>query len=486
MNEQHEENGHSKNWMESKTSHLDDELSERLEEAFHKTTFNIHLHDVAKIAIEYNPIDLAYAACRLPPNARFVLYENLPSLEAKSIFMISTDSSTRSTCFRYQDIDEIKELIEQMPADEAIWVLDDIPERRCRRVLEKLEPTKAAQIRNLQKHSRNSAGGMMTSEFFAFSMETTIEQAAKAIRENPGIDLTRRIFVLDDKGILQGFVPARNLIVNPPHLPLRLVMQYSEHMVSPETTRAEVVDLVERYTIPALPVVDQDNALVGVITFEDVMEAIEDIADETIAMMGGTAENVSEYDPTFKRFYSRAPWLFVTLIAGLISASIMAYFQGIEPALLAIIFFFIPLINGMSGNVGIQCSTVLVRSMAIGILTPGKRGDVVVKELMLGLMTGLFFGTLCGVAVYFLSLFEIGEFTGNSLKLAITISTGLLGSSFTATILGVSAPFFFVKIGVDPALASGPMVTALNDILSMIIFFVISGVIDNLFFTGLA
>lgn len=479
---QNEEHSAAGNLMDSRTSHLDDELNERLEEALHKTTFNIHVHDVAKIASEYNPIDLAYAASRLPPNARPVLYENLPDLEAKVSFMINTDSPTRWAVFREIEDQEVKKLIERMPADEAVWVLDDIPDRRYRRVLELIDSKKATQIRELQKHSRNSAGRLMTNEFFAFPMETTIAEAASFIRDNPGIDMTRRIFVLDHKGELQGFVPARNLIVNPPHLPLRQVMRQVEHTVSPDATREEVVDLVERYKIPALPVVNDENLLVGIITYEDVVEAIEDIADETIAWMAGTVEDVSEYDHVFKRFFSRAPWLLVTLFAGLISAAAMSYFQGIQPQLLALIFFFVPLINGMSGNVGVQCSTVLVRSMAIGVLSAGKRGEAVLKEVSIGLLTGVVFGCLCGIIIYLLSAFAIGQFHGNPIQLGVTVAAGILGASLTATTLGVSSPFFFAHIGVDPALASGPIVTAFNDIMSMIMFFVISGFINTLFF----
>lgn len=473
----------SGNLMDSRTSHLDDELSERLEEALHKTTFNIHLHDIAKIASEYNPIDLAYAAPRLPPSARHVLYENLPDLEAKASFMINTDAPTRWAVFRVLDDQDVKKLIEKMPSDEAVWVLDDLSDRRYRKVLELVNSKKAAQIKELQQHSRNSAGRLMTNEFFAFPMETTIAQAAAFIRDNPGIDMTRRIFVLDHKGELQGFVPARNLIVNPTHLPLRQVMRQVEHVVSPDATREEVVDLVERYKIPALPVVNEENLLVGVITYEDVVEAIEDIADETIAWMAGTVEDVSEYDHVFKRFLSRAPWLLVTLFAGLISAAAMSYFQGIEPELLALIVFFIPLINGMSGNVGVQCSTVLVRSMAIGVLSSGKKGEAVFKEVSIGFLTGVIFGCLCGVIIYLLSSLAPGEFHGHPVQLGVTVAAGVLGASLTATTLGVSSPFFFARIGVDPALASGPIVTAFNDIMSMVMFFLISGLIHTLFFS---
>ncbi len=470
------------NLMDSRTSHLDDELSERLEEAFHKTTFNVHLHDVAKIASEYNPIDLGFAASRLPPNARYVLYENLPDINAKVSFMINTDSATRWAVFRYLDDIEVKVLISNMPADEAVWVLDDIPDRRYRRLLELLDPKKSTQIKELEKHSRNSAGGLMTNEFFAFPMETTISEAASFIRDNPGIDMTRRIFVLDHKGVLQGYVPGRNLIVNQPHLPLKQVMRQVEHQVRVEATREEVVDIVERYKIPALPVVNELGFLVGVITYEDVVEAIEDIADETIAWMAGTAEDLSEYDHIFKRFLARAPWLLVTLFGGLVSASIMSFYQGIEGQLLGMIFFFIPLINGMSGNVGIQCSTVLVRSMAIGVLSAGKRGDAVLKEVSIGLMTGTTFGILCGVIIYTLIRLGVGDFDGGALQLGVVVAAGVFSASLTATTLGVTSPFFFARIGVDPAIASGPIVTAFNDIMSMIIFFVIAGFIHNLFF----
>ncbi len=472
------------NLMDSRTSHLDDELSERLKDAFHKTTFNVHLHDVAKIANEYNPIDLAYAASRLPPSARHVLYQNLPDISARVAFLINTDGATRWAVLRQLSDEEVCQLIEKMPPDEAVWVLDDIPDRRYRKVLDLLDAKKANHIRELQKHSRNSAGGLMTNEFFAFTMDTTIAHAADFIRDNPGIDMTRRIFVLDHKGELQGYVPARNLIVNPPHLPLKHVMRQVDHKVTPDATREEFVDIVERYKIPALPVVDQDNFLVGVITYEDVVEAIEDIADETIAWMAGTAEDVSEYDPIFKRFLARAPWLLVTLFGGLVSAAIMSYFQKIEADLLAFIVFFVPLINGMSGNVGIQCSTVLVRSMAIGVLSAGKRGEAVLKEGALGLLTGLIFGTLCGTIVYILNSLGLQEFSSNPLELGIMVSAGLFGACLSATMLGVSSPFFFAKLGVDPALASGPIVTAFNDLVSIIIYFLISGVIKTLFFSA--
>ena len=171
----------SNNLMESKTSHLHDVLQEKLEQAFHKQTSTVVLHDIAKIASEHSPVDLAYAASRLPPHARPVIYENFSDVKAKIAFMINTDSSTRVSVFRHISDDEVKKLIEHMPSDEAVEVLEDISERRFRKVIEMLEASKALRIREIKKHQRNTAGRLMTNEFFAFTMDVTIGESAAHI-----------------------------------------------------------------------------------------------------------------------------------------------------------------------------------------------------------------------------------------------------------------------------------------------------------------
>ncbi len=474
----------SGNLMDSKTSHLDDELSFKLEKAFTCLSADIHSHDLSKIVSEYNPIDLAYAVSCLPSESRAILYKNLSCMASKVAFIINTDSASRWAIFRRLSDADVCILIEQMPPDEAVWVLDDIPDRRYRRILELIDAKKALKIRDLQKHGRNTAGRLMTNEFFAFLMETTVKDVSACIRSNPGIDLTRLVFVLDFKGELQGVVTDRSLIINPPEVSLKQIMTQVEHKILPDATREEVVDLVERYKISALPVVDEENFLIGAITYEDVVEAIEDIADETIARMAGTTEDVGYHScHVVQRFLLRAPWLLVTLFAGLISASVMAYFQKISPELLSLLIFFIPLINGMSGNVGVQCSTILVRSMATGTLSFGRRRETICKEMAIGLLTGVVLGVLCGVVVYLMGCLRLNIFSGGSLQLGITVAAGVLGASLTATTLGVLTPFFFAKLGVDPALASGPIVTALNDIMSMTIFFLIAGCLNYFFFS---
>jgi magnesium transporter len=314
----------------------------------------------------------------------------------------------------------------------------------------------------------------MTNEFFAFPLGCTIGEAAAYIRSHPGIDLVRQIFVLNEKGQLEGCVPARNLIINPSHLPLKQVMHPVQHKVHAEASREEVVDLVERYKLPALPVVNGEEFLVGVITHEDAMEAMEDIADATIAQMAGTGENVREYVPTWRRLLARAPWLLVTLIAGLINVGVMSSFQSYAEGALTFVLFFVPLINGLSGNIGLQCSTVLVRSMATGTFSAGTKQEAVVKEMIIGFSTGVIFGVIAGCLVWGLDLIGLSGIEINPAVVGMIVGIGLWGACLASTLLGVFSPLFFGRLGIDPAIASGPIVTAFNDFLSMSIYFLIA------------
>jgi magnesium transporter len=473
----------SESKTESKTSRIDDLLKEKLERAVHKQTSKVRLHDIAKIACEHSPIDLAYAASHLPPNVRPVLYENLPDRDAKVKFLVNTDSETRITLFRHFDDKELKKIFDRMPPDEAVWLIEDIPERRFRRLMELIDSKKANRIRELKKHDRKSAGRLMTSEFFAFTMDLTIGEAAVYIRDNPRIDFAKGIFILNHSGELQGYVPARNMMINPASTPLRQVMRPVLHKVTADATREHVIDIVERYKIFSLPVVDIDNYLIGVIAHEDVVEAMEDLADETIARMAGTNEKLTSQDSILRRFVTRAPWLFVTLLAGFLNVGVMSSFQKHEGGVLTFALFFVPLITGMSGNIGLQCSTVLIRIMAMGGISPGNRKETILKELCSGLFTGAIFGVGCGILIYLLDLVT-GGVLGSTTPVAVAaiVSIGLIGGCFAGTLLGVFSPLFFVRIGVDPAISAGPIVNAFNDFLSMTIYFVIALGVSNLFF----
>ncbi len=468
------------NDQETQTT-VDDILKDKLQGALGQLAYEVQVHEMAKIASEHSAIDLAYAASRIPLAASSVLFENLSDSE-KIPFLMTIQPTVCAHVLRHLEDAAIVKFINQMPLEEAVWVLDNVSDRTFRRLSKLLDLEKAQKILELRSKDQHSAQRIMLNDFFAFSMDTTLGEVAEYIHEHPHIEMTRRIFVLNEKGQLQGYVLDRNLIVNPPSLSLKQVMRSISHKVGPEASREEVVDLVERYKIPALPVVDEENRLMGVICYEDVVEALEDIADETLAHVGGTNEQIGEYEPIHRKFLARAPWLLVTLVAGLVNAFCMALFESQEGMLLAFVLFFVPLITGMSGNIGIQCSTVLVRGMATGLFSAKGKKEVVLHELALGLCTGLLFGALTGILVYFLKIPSFSTITIHPLIIGTIVSAGLIGACCVGTLLGVFSPLFFMRIGVDPAVASGPIVTAFNDFFSMMIYFLISWGLGSIFF----
>jgi len=456
--------------MESRTLQLDEQLIDRLEAIFDQSLSKIRLKDISKIASEYPSVDIARAVSRLPSHYRVIVFENLTSKLQRSEFMISAESDTRRAILRALSEREIKRLIEPMPLDEAVSLIDELPERRLSRLMNLLDSKYAEKIKELISHDRGTAARLMASEFFAFRKETTVEEAAEAISKRPQIDCSEIVFVVDEKGKLEGYVSMRSLLVHGPKTPLKKLLRYVAHSVSLESTREEVVEIVERYKLASLPVLDIEGTLVGVILYEDVIEAIEDLNEETLARMAGTAEKVSEHQSSVRRFFARAPWLLVTLVAGLINMEVMSYYGTFSRVLLC----FVPLITGLSGNIGLQSSTVLVRGIAVGLVSKKNKWKVAAKEMLLGVMTGIAFGAVCGFVVYALS--QIGLDTGGipPVMISVIISGGLAAACIGASLLGVLAPLLFVRLGVDPAIASGPIITAFNDFLSMLIYFLIA------------
>ncbi len=476
------EGNHTGNLMDSDVNVLTDLLKERLEEAFHNYTpgSGYPLSLIAEIVCSSEPIDLAYAAGRLPIEERLVIFDLLSSFDDKIDFISNTDRNTRVAIFRHMDEAKVTLLMSKMSADNAAFVLQDVrSERQLKRIIEGVklvDAQLASEILEIMHHRPNTAARIMTSEFFAFHKERTIGEVMTEIRKNSFIELTQVVFVINDKGEVKGCVPARTLIINAgaPGLQLRQVMRQIEHQVHSDSSREEVIDLVERYRLSELPVVDDEGVLIGVVTSSGVIDAMEDIADQTIGQIAGTAEKVGELETISKKILLRFPWLLVTLLAGILNGGVISSFQNHFGSVLTFVLFFVPLITGLSGNIGIQCSSVLVRGMATGMLSSGGRMEAVVKELQIGVIEGLIFGGMSFGLVYFLESYHIIALPVSSLIVGVIVGVGLFGACITGALLGVLSPLFFARIGVDPAVSSGPIITAFSDFLSMVIYFLIA------------
>ena len=287
---------------ESSFSQIDNILKEKLTSLVHKETSKVSNSKLAKIAIEHSPIDLAYAVSHLPPNARPHLFENLPDSESRMKFIVNTDNRTKHYIFKFMKDVDIKKIVEKMPTDDAIDVLDVLSERRLKRVLDIVNPQKSKHIKEQKKHSRNTAGRLMTDDFFAFVKEMTIKEASSYIRDFPHIDFTKGIFIVDEKNELVGYVPGRNLVINSKDALLKQIMRPVEHKAYIKTSREEIVSIFERYKISSLPIINENNKLVGIISDDIALELMEDLADETLSQIGGTEESGGIKDPIFQRF----------------------------------------------------------------------------------------------------------------------------------------------------------------------------------------
>ena len=464
------------------SSHSTKEILTVLEKVFHDQDIKIKTPEIIKLISQFSAIDLGYVAGHISSNHRHLLYSQLPSCDDKIQFILNTDSETRSALFeRLSDV-ELKRLFEAMPSDEAVWIMEDMKEEKIKKVFGLISQKKAYRIFELKRHAINSAGRLMTSDFFAFTMNISIQSAVEFIRDNPNINFNRGVFIINENRELLGYVPSRNLIVNSPDTPLKRVITPVVHKVSANTSREEVIEIVEKYKISSLPVVDEKNVLLGVITHEDVLEAVEDTQDEIFAHIAGVNENIDYQSSLWKLFFARAPWLVVTLMAGLLNVFVMSFFQKYEGGLLTFVLFFVPLITGMSGNIGIQSSTILVRNLAIGSFSNSTKKEMVMKELTTGVFTGLVFGLSCGIITYLLNSCFSGILNINPLAVSIIVGVGLIGACFAGAFLGVASPLFFSKVGIDPAVSSGPIVTAFNDCFSMVIYFLIARLVSSVFF----
>lgn len=455
---------------ESTNRRHEEALMARLDEIFRSGTSADHQsHDLAKISSEYSSIDLAYAALRLPLQYRIQVFNEIDDDQERAEFFIHIDSTTRELLFAEMEDEEIARMIEELPNDEAVFVIEDIVLPRLGAVLSKLSEGKAQSIEELARHRPNTAGRLMTNEYFAFQMNTNIGEAARFIRDHPRIDLMRRVFVFDENKELQGFVPLRNLVINPPSLPLKQVMRQITHLVAVDAPRDEVIELFERYKVTEIPVIDHERRLCGIITYEDIAEAIEDQTDETLAQISGTAHEVRIDDPLLKNFLARAPWLLVTLIAGILNANNMEKFE-----INHIFVLFVPLVIGMSGNIGIQCSTLMIRAMATGYVTRKTVRKSVMMELKTALFTGVLFGVFCGFVLYVIGSIGLFDSPIPIDKLALIIATGQIGACFFGATIGAWSPIFFNRLGFDAAISSGPITTAFNDVLANLIYFLIA------------
>ena len=358
---------------------------------------------------------------------------------------------------------EIAVLIKDLPDDDQAYVLNCLPEDRSQEVLRLMKPEDSAEVKDLLQYEPKTAGAIMTTEYFSLPEHTTAEEAIHKLQGAKDTGNVFYVYVTDKGDKLVGVLSLRQLLQVAPHTRLGTMIKRDVISVATDTDQEEVAKLVGRYNLLAIPVVDRDSTLVGIITVDDVVDIIHDAATEDMLKMSGTQieeEDELMHSSALHAVRLRVPWLLTNLIGSIVSGSILWFFRATIQEVVAVVTF-IPVIAAMGGNVGLQSSTLIIRGLATGRIELSDVRRVFKREVLIGLLIGLLCGvvTLAFAAVMHINL-TLGLVVGVAMVCALVVSTSM------ATIM----PVVLKRYGVDPAVAAGPFVTTANDITGIAIY----------------
>jgi len=368
------------------------------------------------------------------------------------------------------DSEELSEMLNVMEPDDAADVVADLPEEDAAEVLELMEDERSENVRELLKYPEDSAGGVMTTDFTALREDMTVEEVLQHLKEHPPRGQIFYIYVTGEEDELLGIVSLDRLVTSGTNARLGDIAVTNVISVTPDTDREEAVMLITQYDMIAMPVVDKQDRLLGIITIDDAMHVQQDEATEDIYKLAGTGDNELLSRSAFKVAQIRLPWLFICLGGSLFSGFMISLFSGTLERAIAIASF-VPVIMAMGGNTGLQSSTTTVRGIATGYISVSRVAGVILKEIR----TALLMGTVCGVAVALAAfLWRRGE-----IILALVVGVSIfLAMSLSAT-MGVLIPIFFKRLNVDPAIASGPLITMINDITGLLFYLTLATILIN-------
>ncbi|MBM7855724.1 magnesium transporter [Desulfohalotomaculum tongense] len=356
------------------------------------------------------------------------------------------------------------EIVGQMFTDDAADLLGELPEEQKNILLGLMEAAEAEDIRELLRYDVDTAGGLMATEYVAVKKDITAAEAINILRKiAPDAETVYYVYVTNEREQLVGVISLRELIVARPDTLIEDIMRTKVISVHVRTDQEEVAKMMSKYDILAVPVVNDDMQLLGIITFDDVMDVMEEEATEDMMRLAGNIEpEGQEMESSFwTRAGKRLPWLIGLLFGELLAGNVIGSLSETLERMTALAFFITALAGG-PGNAASQSLTVVVRGLATGEVSKNKILSVVWKETQVGLLVGVVCGTLLSVMAYIWQQSTIlGLVVGLSLAVSIVI----------ATVLGSMVPVMMNRLGVDPALASGPFIATLMDITSMMIYF---------------
>ncbi len=415
-----------------------------------------HLHEMyaADIAIVMNQLDIEEV---------HYIYDLLDENIAPDV-LLELEEDRREELLSTYSTKEIAEQIDNMDSDDAADVINELPEDIQDEVLSQIEDIEqASDIADLLSYEEGTAGSLMAKELVSVYVQDTVSICIDAIREQTDdIDVMYAVYVVDENRKLLGMLSLKKLIISHPLTRIEEIYVPDVHLAKVTATSEEVSDLMQKYDLVVLPVVDQLGRLVGRITIDDVVDVMREEAEKDIQIMSGITDDVDSNDKLWRLSRARIPWLLVGMCGGIVGSRIIGSYENqiqIHPEMA----FFIPLIGATGGNVGVQSSAIIVQGLANNTLLGDKIGSKLMKELGVGLINGIICASLIWGYAYLIE----------SWKLAATVSIALFTVILCASFLGTFVPLTMNRFKINPALATGPFVTTLNDIIGITIYFLV-------------
>lgn len=422
----------------------------------------VHLH---KIVNKTHAADLAVVFQFLTLREQEALFDLLDGVDQKAMLFSELEQEIFQNLTENMPAEKIAEILEQTPTDDAADLLGKLPDERAKALLDLMAKEDSEEVEGLLGYDTETAGGIMVPEFIALKEETTAREAIEALqKEYVDVEMPFYLYVVDDHGNLVGVISLRQLVVVRPETMLKSIMTTDLVSVRTDMDQEEVARIVARYNILAVPVVDENNKLVGIVTVDDVIDIIREEATEDILKMAGAGEGLIESQSLLRSTRIRLPWLMASWIGGVIAFFIIGHFENSLNKLIYLAAF-IPIIMGMGGNIGTQSSTIVVRGLATGVLNIKQIWNVVLKELVTGAILGFIYGLLLGMVVHI---------RYDMWLLGVTVGLAVIISMTIAALVGSLVPMVFARINIDPAVATGPFVTTSIDILSVFFYFQIA------------
>ena len=364
--------------------------------------------------------------------------------------------------------DQLSQAIEEMASDDAADVLADLPEELAQDLIEALSEEDREEVETLLRYPEDSAGGLMQMEMVAVPADATVQQAVEVLRaEAAEAGEFHLVYVVNGGGRLVGVLRLEKLILARPQDLIHNLMEEHRYAVGPQVDQEHVAQMFKRYDLVSLAVVDEQGVLLGRILHDDVVDVIEEEVEEDMLHMAGATPDEPELvytEQVFKIAYVRLPWLLVTLAGLTVPALLVWLFQISFPKMIALVPF-IPVIGAMGGNVGTQSATIVVRGFATGRVDFHNLGKFLGRELVISMLMGVACGALSGVV----ALVWHGDY-----RLCLTVALSMTIAIIASAILGVLVPYLFKLIRIDPAIAAGPAVTTIDDIVAITIYYVVA------------